>query len=67
MLSWRGGGGSILYFTGQGKFISAKWRDSQTLVITHDIHIVFSKKEEAFYFNGDAGVVIYNPTALHAV
>jgi hypothetical protein len=67
MLSWRGGGGSVLYFTGQGKFISAKWRDSQTLVITHDIHIVFTKKDEAFYFNGDAGVVIYNPTALHAV
>ena len=66
-LSWRGGGGSVLYFVGQGKFISAKWRDSQTLVITHDINIVFSKKDSTFYFNGDGGVVIYSPTALHAV
>jgi hypothetical protein len=66
-LSWINGGDSILYFHGQGKFISAKWRDSRTLVITHDKNIVFTKKEEIFYFSGDAGVIIYNPTALHAV
>ena len=59
LLSWGGGGGSILYFTGQGKFISAKWLDSQTLEVTHDKEIVFTKKEEKFYFCGDEGKVIY--------
>lgn len=67
LLSWGGGGGSILYFTGQGKFISAMWHDSQTLEVTHDEDIVFRKKNETFYFCGDQGVVIYVPTALHLV
>jgi len=59
MLSWGGGGGSILYFTDQGKFISAKWLDSQTLEVTHDKDILFTKKHEKFGFCGDEVRVIY--------
>jgi hypothetical protein len=59
MMSWQQGGGSILYFTGQGKFISAQWLDSQTLEVTHDKDIVFSKKDETFFFCGDQGMIIY--------
>jgi hypothetical protein len=59
LLSWALGGGSILYFTGLGKFISARWRDSQTLEVTHDKEIIFTKKDETFYFFGDEGMVIY--------
>jgi hypothetical protein len=66
-LSWGHGGGSILYFTGQGKFISAKWRDSQTLEVTHDKDIVFTMKNETFYFFGDQGKVIYIPITLRPV
>jgi hypothetical protein len=61
VLSWQLGGGSVLYFTGQGKFISARWRDSQTLEVTHDKEIAFTKKDESFYFYGDEGKVIYIP------
>ena len=56
-----GGGSSVLYFTGQGKYISAKWLDSQTLEVTHDKDIVFTKKDERAYFCGDDIKVIYKP------
>jgi hypothetical protein len=59
MMSWDDGGGSILYFTGQGQYISARWLDSQTLEVTHDKEIQFTKKDESFYFCGDEGKVIY--------
>jgi hypothetical protein len=59
IMRWAQGGGSVLYFTGQGKNISAKWLDSQTLEITHDKDIVFSKKEKSIYFAGDDVKVIY--------
>lgn len=61
LLSWALAGASILYFTGQGKFISARWRDSQTLEVTHDKEIIFTKKDETFYFCGDEGKIIYIP------
>jgi hypothetical protein len=67
MLSWETGGGSILYFVGQGKFISARWLNSQTLEVTHDKDIVFTKKDETYYYWGDQGKVIYIPTSLHPV
>ncbi len=54
-----GGGGSVLYFTGQGKNISAKWINSQILEITHDKDIVFTKKDDRAYFCGDDIKVIY--------
>lgn len=54
-----GGGGSVLYFNGQGKYISAIWLDSQTLEVTHDKDIIFTKKDENSYFCGDDIKVIY--------
>ena len=59
IMMWESGGGSVLYFTGQGKFIMAKWLDSQTLEVTHDKDIVFSKKDDKTYFSGDDIKVIY--------
>lgn len=59
MIRWEIGGGSVLSFIGQGKFISALWADSQTLEITHDKDIVFSKKDDKDYFMGDSIKVIY--------
>ena len=62
-LAWASGGGSIFYFIGQGKYITAKWIDSQTLEIIHDSNIVFTKKNQRFYFSGDEGSVIYSPAS----
>lgn len=61
LLSWAEGGHSILYFEEEGKHISAKWRDSQTLEVTHHKDIVFTKKDKTFFFCGDQGKVIYIP------
>ena len=58
-MNWKQGGGSILYFTGQGKNISAKWLDSGTLEVTHDKDIVFSMQNDSSYFFGDSVRVIY--------
>ncbi len=54
-----GGGGSVFYFTGQGLSISARWVDSQTLEVKHDKAIVFTMKEDTFFYDGDQGKVIY--------
>lgn len=59
LMMWRQGGGSVLYFTGQGKNISAKWLDSKTLEITHDKDIIFSMQKDSAYFCGDEIKVIY--------
>ncbi|MFD2718863.1 hypothetical protein ACFST9_09060 [Hymenobacter monticola] len=56
-----GNGGSIFYFEGRGKFISARWIDSQTLEITYDRDIIFTKKDDTFFYNGDQGKIIYLP------
>lgn len=61
MMSWKQGGSSILYFIGQGQYVSARWLDSQTLEITHDKNIQFTKKDETFFFSGDEGKIIYIP------
>ena len=61
IMKWEQGGGSVLYFTGQGKNISARWLDSQTLEIAHDKDIVFSMKHESIYFKGDDVKIIYRP------
>lgn len=58
-IMWATGGGSVLYFTGQGHSISARWIDSQTLEVTHDKKIVFTKKDDKSYFCGDEVKVIY--------
>ncbi|MBL7893675.1 MAG: hypothetical protein JNK50_00175 [Bacteroidia bacterium] len=54
-----GGGSGVLYFKEQGKFINAKWLDSQTLEVTHDKDMVFTKQENSSYFCGDDVKVIY--------
>jgi Rad3-related DNA helicase len=59
IMSWGNGGGSVLYFTGQGQAITAKWLDSQTLEIIHDKEISFSKKDESAYFCGDDIKITY--------
>lgn len=59
LMMWEQGGGSVLYFTGQGKNISAKWIDSKTLEVTHDKEILFTKKYDSAYFFGDDIKVIY--------
>ncbi len=61
LLMWGQGGGSVLYFTGQGKNISGKWLDSKTLEVTHDKDIVFTMKDDSAYFCGDDVKVIYIP------
>jgi hypothetical protein len=61
LMMWRQGGGSVLYFTGQGKSISVKWLDNNTLKVTHDKDIVFTMQKDSAYFCGDEVKVIYNP------
>jgi hypothetical protein len=59
-ITWAsGGGGSVFYFYTQGKFVTARWIDSQTLEIRHDKTIEFAKKDESFYFCGDQGIIKY--------
>jgi hypothetical protein len=59
LMMWGQGGGSVLYFTGQGKNISAKWLDSKTLEVTHNKEIEFTKKDDRAYFCGDDIKIIY--------
>lgn len=59
LLMWSQGGGSVLYFTGQGKSISASWLDNKTLEVTHDKDIVFEKQDDRAYFSGDDIKIIY--------
>jgi len=61
LMMWGQGGGSVLYFTGQGKNICAKWLDSKTLEVTHDNDINFTMKKDSAYFCGDDIKVIYKP------
>ncbi len=61
IMSFKDGGSGIVNFKGQGKSISAKWLDSQTLEITHDKDIVFIQKKETFFRNGDQGNIVYIP------
>ncbi len=60
-ISWASGGGSVFNFYSKGKFVYAKWLDSQTLEIRHDKSIEFAKKEESFYQSGDQGIINYIP------
>jgi hypothetical protein len=59
IMNWSSGGGSVLYFNGQGKSIIARWLDNQTLEVIHDSDIVFIKKDDRAYFCGDDIKVIY--------
>jgi len=59
IMMWGQGGGSVLYFTEQGKFITAKWLDKKTLEVIYDKSIIFDKKDESAYFMGDDIKIIY--------
>jgi len=54
-----GGGTSVFYFYTQGKFVTANWRDNQTLEIRYDKTIQFAQKVEEFRFYGDKGTIRY--------
>lgn len=59
IMAWRDGGGSVLYFKGQGQSIAATWLDSRTLEIAHDKEIDFSMKKDVSFYCGDEVKVIY--------
>ncbi len=59
LMMWGQGGGSVIYFTGQGKNISAKWLDNKTLEITHDKDIIFTKQDDRAFFCGDDIKIVY--------
>ena len=59
MMMWEQGGGSVLYFTEQEKFITAKWLDKKTLEIIYDKSIIFDKKDESAYYMGEDIKIIY--------
>lgn len=60
MMKWYSGGGAgIMYYVGEGKEVSAKWINSQTLEITHEANTKFQKKDESSYFFGDEVQIIY--------
>jgi hypothetical protein len=44
-ISWADSGGSIFFYYKPNRNISAKWLDSQTLMIRHDKEIIFSKQD----------------------
>ncbi len=54
-----GGGSSVLCFVEQGKSISAKWLDTQTLELTHGKDLVFTMQRDSAYFCGDNVKIIY--------
>ncbi len=61
LMMWCQGGSSVLYFTGQEKNVSATWLDSNTLEVTHDKDIEFTKQNHRAYFCGDDIEIIYKP------
>lgn len=56
---YSGGGAGIMYYVGEGKEVSAKWINSQTLEITHEPNTTFHKKDESSYFFGDEVQIMY--------
>jgi hypothetical protein len=59
LMMWEHGGDSVLYFTGQGLEISARWLDIQTLEVTHQKEIQFGMKNEKAFFCGDEVKIFY--------
>lgn len=62
VMMWARGGGTVLYFNHQGKKISAKWANSQTLEIIHEKNILFEQQNHNAYFDGDDVKVVYTVT-----
>ncbi len=60
IIEWNtGGGAGILYFEGQGKKISAEFKDNNKLIVKHDINLNFTKKESRSYFSGNGVEIEY--------
>jgi len=49
----------VFHFTEQGKYVSVKWADSQTLEVTHEKGIAFTWPKNTSYYMGDEVSVIY--------
>lgn len=59
LMMWSSGGGSVFYFSKEGAQVSAEWQDSQTLVVTTEEGLEFSKKDDSAFFCGDKVEVTY--------
>ena len=60
IMEWKSGGGAgIMYFTGEGKKVSAKWTDNNNLEIVHESKLTFTKKESESFFCGDEVKIEY--------
>jgi hypothetical protein len=58
-ISWSGSGGSIFFYDKPNRNISAKWLDSQTIMIRHDKEIVFSKQDFQTQYYTDIIKILY--------
>lgn len=60
IMEWNSGGGAgILYYTGKGKPIVAKWNDNQNLELIHEPDLTFDKKECETFYCGDKVKIEY--------
>lgn len=58
-MMWANGGGSVFYFAKQGAEVSACWLDSQSLEVTIEKGITYSKRDDWAFFCGDKVDVQY--------
>ncbi|MFO6424979.1 hypothetical protein [Motilimonas sp. KMU-193] len=59
LMMWSSGGGSVFYFSKEGAQVGAEWQDSQTLVVTIEEGLEFSKKDDSAFYCGDKVEVTY--------
>tara|TARA_R110002126_G_scaffold291348_1_gene451771 strand:+ start:70 stop:753 length:684 start_codon:yes stop_codon:yes gene_type:complete len=60
IMEWiSGGGAGIMYYTAEGKSISAKWNNNQNLELIHEPNLTFDKKEKDSFFCGDKVTIEY--------
>jgi hypothetical protein len=60
-ITFKGGGGSILYYEVPNTNVKAKWIDSHNLIIAHDKDIIFSKQDVEAWYCGDGVKIHYMP------
>tara|TARA_B100001059_G_C17693605_1_gene506286 strand:+ start:594 stop:908 length:315 start_codon:yes stop_codon:yes gene_type:complete len=59
IMEWNSGGAGIMYFTGKGKRVSAKWIDNNNLEIIYEQNLIFDKNENESFFQGDKVKIEY--------
>ena len=59
LMTWDSSGGSLFYFSKEGALVSVEWQDSQTLIVTTEKGIKFTKKEYSAFNCGDRVEVVY--------